>query len=231
MYILKNAEQKIVKFNSRSYGELALYHGILNARGDKKSLVDEAGNVSDGFLEMIEATLRGYFGMGKRMLNDKGGFIKNLSNKLESDEARNVLTKFSGKCISSPNLADYRSDVEVLYERLSAKGQDRLSQKDYRFCVGATKIMHCLFPELFVMLDKYVGCALGYLQGEYNNFEAYWATMNICRQELKEWQELYGSTDSLLRLDLKPTTLARIFDKCATIMGKEKNRQHGAANY
>ncbi len=181
MYILKNAEEKIAKFNSRSYGDPKLYHDVLDARGDKKSLVDESGNVSEGFLEMIEVALRGYFGMDKRMLNDKGEFINNLSNKLESDEVRNVLTKFRGMCINSPNLADYRSDVEVLYERLSAKGEDRLSQKDDRFRVGATKIMHCLFPELFVMLDKHVGCALGYLQGEYNKFEAYWAAMNICR--------------------------------------------------
>lgn len=222
MNILKNADEKIRKFNSRSYGDPELYHNILKARGENKSLVDESGRVGHKFLGMIEEALRGYFGMDKPMVNNKGEFIKNLKTKLESDGIRKILTKFRDVCIGSPNLADYKSDARVLYECLSAKGQDRLSQENYRFRVGATKVMYCLFPKLFVMLDRYVGRALGYEEGEYNNFEAYWATINICRQELKEWQELYGSTDSLLKLDQKPTTLTRIFDKCATIIGKGK---------
>jgi hypothetical protein len=48
--------------------------------------------------------------------------------------------------------------------------------------------------------------------------------MNICREELDEWKEMYGNTDALLQLDLPPTTLPRIFDKCTFIMGiRESN--------
>jgi len=87
-----------------------------------------------------------------------------------------------------------------------------------RSCVGATKVMHCLFPELFVMLDQNVGKALGYRPGQYNNFFCYWNAMDICRNELEEWVEINNNTDSLLQLDTQPTTLPRIFDKCASIM-------------
>ncbi len=33
-----------------------------------------------------------------------------------------------------------------------------------------------------------------------------------------EWQELYGSVDSLVNSDPEPSTLVRIFDKYASIM-------------
>lgn len=220
MNILKNADQKIRKFNSGISPNVVFYHDVLSARGENKSLVRESGRVGDKFLGMIEEALRGYFGMdrGGRM-GDKEEFLKRLKDKLNSGEIKRVLIKLRDLCIIYAKLQDYESDVKQLYETLSNPENGLSTGKAY-FCVGATKIMHCLFPELFVMLDKYVGCALGYLPGEYNNFEAYWATMNICRQELKEWQELYGSTDSLLELDQKPTTLTRIFDKCASTMGK-----------
>jgi len=42
--------------------------------------------------------------------------------------------------------------------------------------------------------------------------------MKICRDELTEWQELYGSVGSLLNSDPELITLVRIFDKCASIM-------------
>jgi len=221
MYILKNAEQKIAKFNSGISSKVKFYHDVLNAREENKSLVDESGNIGENSLSMIEKALRHYFKMarGGRMGSEEE-FIKKLESKLESDKIRRILARLRDVSIVSPNLEDYKSDAEKLYEPLS-NCENGLSVDRTGFYVGATKVMHCLFPELFVMLDQNVAkTVLNLRPPQYYNFTQYWKAMNKCRNELMEWQKLYGNTDSLLELDLKPTTLTRIFDKCASTMGK-----------
>jgi len=49
--------------------------------------------------------------------------------------------------------------------------------------------------------------------------------MKVCIKELKEWKEENGDFDSLPKLDVGfgPTTLTRIFDKCAFIMAIQAN--------
>jgi hypothetical protein len=219
MKILKDAAQKIKAFNDLPNDDPRDYHLVLLARGGEKSLVDRHGNVSDKLLAIIDKALRGYFMMnrGNRM-GSKEEFVNKLRNKLASYETRRILATLRAVTIVSPTLEDYRSEVEKLYESLSNR-EDGLSMDGSYFCVGTTKAMHCLLPELFVMLDQNVGKAvLEYSAGQYNNFASYWKVMKICRDELLEWRKLYGSTDSLLKLDYEPTTLTRIFDKCAFIM-------------
>ncbi len=221
MYILNHAAEKIAKFNSGISSTVTFYHDVLNARGENKSLVDESGNVGDTFLGMIEEAVRYYFKMdrGGRM-GDKEEFIKRLKRKVASDKMKETLARLRDVNIVSPNLDDYKSDAEQLYESFSS-GEDGLSADGSYFYVGATKVMHCLLPEPFVMLDKNVAKAVLNLRPpQYYSFTQFWTTMSKCRNELLEWRRIYGKTDSLLVLDLKPTTLTRIFDKCASTMGK-----------
>lgn len=92
--------------------------------------------------------------------------------------------------------------------------------------------MNSLFPELFVMVDKNVAEALKQLglikikrKGSTFafSFEIYWQVMEICRKELEEYQKRHGNLQRLLDMDNKPTTLTRIFDKCAFVMAKQNN--------
>lgn len=115
-------------------------------------------------------------------------------------------------------VAQLKTDVEKLYAALSVGGENGLSRWCYRFDVGATKIMNFLFPDLFVIVDRYVKKAV-HSSGELY-FGKYWDIMMICRGELREWEQHHGNLDSLLRLDTKPTTETRIFDKCAFVIGK-----------
>jgi len=144
-------------------------------------------------------------------------------NKLRTSyEAMKILATLRAATIVSPTLEHYKSEAEGLYEFLSNR-EDGLSADGSYFCVGTTKLRHCLLPELFVMLDQNVGKAvLEYSTGQYNNFASYWKVRKGCRDELLEWRKLYGSTDSLLNLDYEPTTLTRIFDKCTSIMATSK---------
>jgi hypothetical protein len=223
MGILENAAVKINAFNNYNGGRdlhrAASYHDVLNARAGRGSFVQETGIVEDQYLVLIDRALRSYFSMnrGNRMGSTEE-FVAKLNNKLQSDKIRNILGKLKELSITSPNIEDYKSNAEELYGSFS-NSKNGLSNDRTSFCVGATKTMHCLFPELFIMLDQNVAKALEYPSGQYNNFASYWKAMKICRHELTKWRAKYGSTDSLLQLDLPPTTLTRVFDKCASIMG------------
>ncbi|MEW6003564.1 MAG: hypothetical protein AB1638_13085 [Nitrospirota bacterium] len=219
MIIFENAEQKIRAFNSYPDRPRESYHRVLTARQRERSFVQQNGNVSDENLYLIDRALRSYFMMnrGNRMGTTEG-FVSKLGNILRNNEINGILARLREVTIIAPNLQQYKPDAKRLYESLS-KSEHGLSADGTHFCVGATKVMHCLFPELFVMLDQNVGKAVGYRPSQYNNFESYWNVMDICRKELKEWQEIHNDTNSLLQLDTPPTTLPRIFDKCASIMG------------
>ena len=216
MLILDNAKLKIETFNNNpKYRGREDYCCILLARGQEKSLVDKDGNISAESLELLDKVLRGYFRMNR--LNAMGNpreFVSKLREKFANRELGSILAKLRDVTIMSNNLEEYKADIEKLYESLS-NPVDGLSSNNRRFCVGTTKLVHCLYPELFVMVDSTVGCVvLNLKHGQYNNFSSYWKVLKRCNNELGEWQRLCGSTDDLLRLDSGPTTLTRIFDKC-----------------
>jgi len=220
MIILENAAEKISEFNNYPKDRpRESYHNVLTARAGRVSFVNENGNITVQHLHLIDWALRSYFMMnrGNRMGSEEE-FVKRLENNLHDNEIKNILARLRNLTITAQYLQDYKSDAEKLYESFS-NCKHGLSADGSCFCVGATKAMHCLFPELFVMLDQNVGKAVGYRSSQHNNFWSYCKVMDICRNELEEWKEMYGSTDSLLQLDLAPTTLPRIFDKCASIMG------------
>jgi len=214
--ILENLADRIKKYDgqckARKYNYA--YKRVLEARKGNSCLVDEDGNVSGKSLKVIEQTLSD-FEMDRQM---GVGFSKKLKKKLENNEIRAVLNKFRNVRIDSPNLNEFKLDAKKLFKTLSSSGENGLSARQDSFEVGATKIMNFLFPELFVMVDRYVKKAL-HKSGSLP-FRKYWDIMMICRQELEEWKELHGTIDNLLELDTKPTTLTRVFDKCAFVMGK-----------
>jgi hypothetical protein len=217
MRILDGAGKKIHIFN-RNYTDHSRqdYHSVLLARRGDISLVDINGLVNSQNLLLIDRALRGYFMMnrGNRMGMQRQ-FMLRLGSILSSSKVRSILVGLRNITIMSPNLGRYRPSSKDLYDALSSP-QHGLSVDGTYFCVGATKVMHMLFPELFVMLDKNVGNACGYSPGQYNNFQAYWNVMMICHSELKAWVNKYGGVNGLFLLDPLPTSITRVFDKCAT---------------
>ena len=192
------------------------YRMALKARGGATSNVDRDGKVSGETLDVIESVLRGSFNMGRQMC-DKAEFEQRLALKLRKEDVRMALSVLRSASISAGNLAAFQNQVWTLYNELCAQGPGGLSAREDAFCVGATKIMHFLFPEFLVMLDKWAANGIGYKK--YNNLEAYWAVLKLCKAELGEWRVRYGTLDTLQELDVPPTTPTRVFDKCAFVMG------------
>ncbi len=145
-------------------------------------------------------------------------FKTRLRNKLGNTEVREILQDFRRIKINSPNVESIKNNVEKLYEDLSNK-ENGLSARGDKFEVGTTKTLTFLFPELFVIVDSNVKKAL-HKTGLGAPFNKFWSVMNVCRNELEDWEETHGHLDSLLELDISPTTLTRIFDKCAFVTGK-----------
>ena len=220
MKILAHAAEKIEKFNNSPDAPRESYHRILKTRVGANSVIDHHGSVYNEHLIMVDKALRSYFGMNRgNKMGSTEQFVSKLRNKLANNKARNILATLRGITTMYPNLDVYKSDAQELYESLSNR-KNGLSADGTRFCVGTTKVIHCLLPELSVMLDKNAakGVRVYYpVTYNYNNFISYWEVMTICKDELLEWQNLYGSIDSLLNLDPEPTSLTRIFDKCAIV--------------
>jgi len=194
------------------------YHKILNARAGESCLVNEDGSVDEASLQVVEQGLLA-FDMGVQMDET---FIDKLRKKLNQVENKKLLRTFRGFSILSPNIEDIKSETENFFFNLSDKGEDCLSSDNNRFGVGATKIMNFLFPDLFVIADSNVRNGLH--QINYLDFKVYWAILMLCHNQLIELRRTYGDFKRLLRLDKQPTTLVRIFDKCAFVMGRFKSR-------
>lgn len=217
--VLENAEDKINKYNSydrlhKSGRYNSAYHRVLNARRGGPCLVDDDGNVNEGSLVIIEEALIA-FDMDRQMDNR---FKDRLRKKLSNVDIRVLLKRFREFTILSSNIEETKSGTQDFFETLRAANQGGLSSRGDRFSVGATKIMKFLFPELFVIADQWVSKGLRKI-GPIDSWK-YWSVMMICRRELEEWQKTRGDLKSLMELDQQPTTLTRIFDKCAFGMGK-----------
>lgn len=216
--ILEDAETKLEAWR-RHYPNAGdsnspSYRRILEARGSDSSNVDANGHVTEQTLQLIKEVLRDKFDMYHQVGDT---FPQKLSKKLQDARVKAILIRIRNLSICSTSLEDLKPDTDELYASLSAPGPSGLSFRSDHFCVGATKTMNFLFPELFVMLDRCVAKAL--CLNPYNKFSVYWSVLRLCHDDLEEWRNIRGSLDSLVALDVPPTTSVRIFDKCATVMG------------
>jgi hypothetical protein len=222
--ILKDEETvsaRIRKYDSEPKGPdyNRAYCKVLEARGGKGCLVDDDGSISESSLSVVAKSLRVFL--------PETNFVERpdtkLQEKLSSNEIMVALRNLRLLKISSlpqiESVQELRTYTNKLYEVLSAGGEESLDKIGQRFDVGASKTMNFIFPDLFVIADDNVMycCFKGHWALD---FERYWQVMLICQGELQDWQQQHGDMDRLLKLDMKPTTATRIFDKCAFIMGK-----------
>ncbi|MCJ7633884.1 hypothetical protein MUP77_16050 [Candidatus Bathyarchaeota archaeon] len=222
MRVLEEAKSKVDQYdrfdNERRKGKYnRAYRDLLRARVGQSSLVDENGSISDASISLVENTLIAFEMKKHGQMDDQFG--DKLEQKLEDDETKFLLRNFRELTILSSDIESIKVDACFLFEKL-AEAKDGLDARGYCFGVGAAKIMNFLCPELFVMMDSFV--IQGLDMNGFRDFRNYWSIMTTCHKELRDWQRKFLGLDSLTCLDQKPTTLTRIFDKCAFVMGLEK---------
>jgi hypothetical protein len=222
--VLDDAKTKIAEYEVIGKKYNRAYRMVLEARRGKDCLVEENGSISHEAISVMANTLRIFLPRTAPYLVET--LDTKLKEKLSSNEIMVALRRLRFLKISSlpeteENVMRFKVDAENLYGVLSADDEESLDRRGYRFCVGATKIMNFLFPDLFVITDTHVQKAIfdcSLTNFEFNDVE--WRAMKRCAIELSEWEATHGSLQSLLELDAPLTAITRVFDKCAFIMGK-----------
>ncbi len=149
--ILENAATKIARFNDEGLHYNLVADGIYKMHG----CISDPFNRS--FLPYLVAGLIA-FDIGRMMGTrryaiDKGRFASRLNAKLQ--EIKPLLEPFVKTSLVQIDLREHRDAIMKAYEVLSARGTGALNEDPTKcFYVGATKVLHFLNPELFVIVDS-----------------------------------------------------------------------------
>lgn len=217
--ILKNAPQKTSRFN-----DMGLHYNLVAEQVDKKRLAGAGSPFDEPFLPYIVAGLIS-FDMGRWMGKepydlDDNGFAARLQRKLRQLEP--MLEPLLRLGLPETDLEKHSHAIEEAYELLSEKGAEALhSTPASRFHVGATKILHFLNPNLFIIIDSNASRAFKCAHGvRFSNTTqpGYSAERYFeCMQHAKHDIAAYGSR-KFQALD-PDTPITRIYDKLTFITG------------
>ena len=217
--ILENPEFKITQFNEQGLHYNIVANEIYNVRS-------QIGNPFDKlFLPYIIAGLVSFdigrmMGRNKYSLN-RNSFASRLNSKLQ--KVRPYLEPLLAYNLLSSDLEGYDSKVKEAYNILSNGAIGGLHEYQKSFHVGATKIMHFLHPELFIIIDSNAARAfrsawdIPFLKSAQPGYspELYTECMKRVKKDISE----YG-IDKFRALEPN-TPLTRIYDKLTFITGSK----------
>jgi len=151
--ITENAIEKIDRYNQLCLHYNMVAEGIYRARETRKDLFGA------GFLPYLVAGLISFdlgrmMGKGAEGKYDhrRDGFAGHLMKKLQ--EISPYLQHLTSLRLSDVDLSYESDNVSAAYRCLSSAGRGCLNQNGDEFHVGATKIMHFINPELFIIVDS-----------------------------------------------------------------------------
>jgi len=217
--ILDNAAEDIASFN-----EIGLHYEIVS-----EAVHRERDRLSDPFsLEFIRYIIAGLisFDMGRFMGTDKysfdGGFASRVIVKLQT--IRPLIEPLISLILPKADLDRFSDNIKQSYRILASRGEGALdSNQNKAFHVGATKVLHFLNPELFIIIDsnaarvfrKYYD--LPFINSTQPGYtpELYLKCMKKVQSEINE----YGLENFK---HLEPNTpITRIFDKITFTKGSK----------
>jgi hypothetical protein len=151
--MLENAAIKLARFNDEGLH----YNLVANQIYQRQNAVGDPFNKS--FPQYIRYIVAGLivFDMGRMMGSKKydfqnGGFASRLESKLH--KIRPLLEPLMNLSLPQIDLQEHRDAIMSAYETLSDDGSGALHENQKKFHVGATKILHFLNPELFIIVDS-----------------------------------------------------------------------------
>jgi hypothetical protein len=151
--ILDNAPDKIRRYNQLCVHYNLVADAIYRIRGECDNLFDAS------FLPFLIAALISFDlgrmmgeGAERRYDPEKHGFAARLMEKMQA--VRQNLNHLTNVRLSEINLGEEQENIVTAYRHLASRGNHSLNQRSHEFHVGATKIMHFLNPELFVIIDS-----------------------------------------------------------------------------
>ena len=213
--ILSKADRKIDEFN-----RIGLHYNLV-AKEIYRKRRSCGDPFSQSFMQYIIAGLIS-FDMGRMMgkveeaYDFNKGFGSRLNRKVSKIRANLEQVTSLSVNLTEIDLRKHEHNILNAYRELSDDNKDALN-KNGHFYVGATKILHFLNPELFIIVDSYATKAFQKAHGvtlEYSS-ERYLERMRYARQDIREF-----GLEQFKALE-KDTPITRIYDKLTFMTGKE----------
>jgi len=218
--IINNALQKVQRYNQLCVHYNLVADSIYRVRNEDDNVFGTR------FLPFLVAALIVFdlgrmMGSGAEMRYDpsNAGFAARLTEKLQA--IQQYLQHLTNARLCNINIAEERENILNAYYLLSAGGSNSLNQKGDEFHVGATKIMHFLCPELFVIIDSNTAKAfrIAHNVGFRNTTQPGYTADNYikclsCAQA--DIREMGATKFCILEND---TPMARIYDKLSFVTG------------
>jgi len=213
MGILDNAAERL-----RIYNERCVHYNLI-AEGVYRARQEIADPLSPEFQPYIIAGLIG-FDMRRTMggadpYSTTEGFGFRLSNSLKSLE--DDLHKLASENLATADLGAIGSVVQRAYKSIS----DGCAVSGKQFHVGATKVLHWLFPDLFFVLDRNTAMAFQehHLVGFRRTTQPGYSAMRYLKCLEKAQREIVQFGVERFRALEPGTPVARLFDKIAFVVG------------
>jgi len=218
--ILSNALEKINRYNQLSVHYNLVADSVYKARASINDLL------GTDYLPYIVAALIS-FDLGRMM--GKGsenrydphakGFARNLYDKLQHIKLR--IGHLTNVRLCNANFSGEKTNIIAAYDELALGGKNGLHQEEHEFHVGATKILHFINPELFVIIDSNAARAFraSYRISYRNSTQpGYWAEKYVnCLGYAKTDLNTFG-VNEFCSLE-KGSPMARIYDKLSYATG------------
>jgi hypothetical protein len=217
--ILRNAKQKICAFN-----KIGLHYNLIAKEVyERRRSCDP---FSQSFTQHIIAALIA-FDIGRMMGKveeaydfEGKGFGSRLNLKL--GRIRQNLKGLMSLSLTEIDLHTHKQDILKAYRELS--GGEGALNKHGHFYVGATKILHFLNPELFIIVDSHAAEAFLKVHGIKPGYSSqkYWHCMAFAQKDIQTYGlERFKAHDP-------GTPITTIYDKLTFMTGKylkEANRE------
>lgn len=218
--ITSNAQNKIAEFNSMGLHYNLVADCIYNARSSCSNFFDEE------FLPFIVAGLIS-FDMGRMMgkgADQKydiklGGFATRLYKKLQI--IKPSIENLVHEHLVDADLVKGSDDIVAAYDELSRGGQDGLHQERNEFHVGATKILHFIDPELFIIVDSNAARAFSSFHnvGFRNTTQPGYSSDKYMECMFHARQDIIDHGIAHFRALEPNTPIARVYDKLTFVTG------------
>lgn len=211
--ILRNAKQKIDDFN-----RIGLHYNLI-AKEVYRKRRSCADPFSQSFARHIIAGLIS-FDMGRLMGKveeaydfEGKGFGSRLKLKLST--IRPNLERLMKRSLAEIDLNKHVRDILEAYHELAVDGEGALNNRGH-FHVGATKILHFLNPELFIIVDSNAAKAFR----EAHNVKAGYSSQRYLERMKLARQDIRGFPLGAFKALEPDSPITRIYDKLTFITGK-----------
>jgi hypothetical protein len=229
--ILKNAAKKIGYFNKIGVHYEAVYHYVIRRR-EKTTGIWDKDFIDDITAGLISFDMQRMMGKRKYLAEGFNSWASKLETALKTHEKK--LENLRSLKLQNIHLKqkDIEKQIITIFDDLSKSGPKGLNHRNTKesFPVGASKILHFIIPDLFIIFDSNAKHSMvrhyNFPRGKVDGY-SYLSAMRYYQDELNIWSRQHSDPtyQGLTDLDLswrkfvgnRTTPIPRIMDKCTFV--------------